>query len=93
MTKFKKKDSSVRSNESQIAMMDKVSKLLLIMTFLLAAFLAFGGADFLATNLGISKWIPLSFLMIAILASFTELYFKFVRIESAPREVTSTEMQ
>lgn len=91
MSKSMKNDSNARSDESMIQMMDKVSKSLLIVTFILAAFLAFGGADLVATNLGISKWIPIGLLAAAVLAAFTELYFKFTRVESAPREVANAE--
>jgi hypothetical protein len=83
-----KSNNAANSDESIMQMMDKVSKPLLIATFLLSIFLAFGGADFLATNLGISKWIPIGLIMVAILTAFTELYFKFVvqrlRLERSP---------
>lgn len=93
MSKSMKNDSKARSDESVLQMMDKMSKSLLIVTFILAVFLAFGGADFLATNLGINKWIPIGLAMIAVLAAFTDVYFKFVRIESAPQQIASTESQ
>ena len=84
MSKSMKNDNAGRSDESILQLMDKVSKSLLIVTFVLAAFLSFGGADFLATNLGISKWIPIGLLSVAVLAFFAELFFKSSRAESAP---------
>lgn len=64
--------TKLKNDQSKSRITDRVSTPLLMMTFILALFVAFGGADLLM-NMGVSKWVPTGLLMTAVFSVFVQL--------------------